>query len=142
MLAIRDAGLPMPGGIVGLSPWLDLLHSMPSLLTNAFSDYLPEEGFTQGGQGSLRRVAKLASTVHPDDDLLTHPDMPEIQYYASNAVLDCPYVSPLTEKSLEGACPMLVVNMNTILVFRMQLTIDYLLIRSVLSIDATIDRRG
>jgi acetyl esterase/lipase len=110
MLAIRDAGLPMPGGIVGLSPWLDLLHSMPSVLTNAYSDYLPAEGFTQGGQGSLKNVAKLASTVDPDDDILKHPDMPEVQYYASNAVLSCPYVSPLVEKSLEGACPMLVVS--------------------------------
>ncbi|KAG0243238.1 hypothetical protein BGX31_010959 [Mortierella sp. GBA43] len=109
MLAIRDAGLPMPGGIVGLSPWLDLLHSMPSVLTNAYSDYLPAEGFTQGGQGSLKNVAKLASTVDPDDDILKHPDMPEVQYYASNAVLSCPYVSPLVEKSLEGACPMLVI---------------------------------
>ncbi|KAK3809559.1 MAG: Alpha/Beta hydrolase protein [Benniella sp.] len=109
MLAIRDADLPMPGGIVGLSPWLDLLHSMPSLLTNTNSDYLPSEGFTQGGEGSLRRVAKLASTLHPDEDLLNHPDMPEVQYYANNAVLHCPYVSPLVEKSLEGACPMLVI---------------------------------
>ncbi|KAG0206343.1 hypothetical protein BGX28_002197 [Mortierella sp. GBA30] len=109
MLAIRDAGLPMPAGIIGWSPWLDLLHSMPSVLTNAHSDYLPAEGFTQGGQGSLKMVAKLAATLGPDDVLLHHPELPDIQYYASNAVLDCPYVSPLVEKNLEGACPMLLI---------------------------------
>ncbi|KAG0050323.1 hypothetical protein BGZ89_003880 [Linnemannia elongata] len=109
MLAIRDAGLPVPAGVIGWSPWLDLLHSMPSVLLNAGSDYLPAEGFTQGGQGSLKRIAKLAEAVEADYVMQHHPDLPEIQYYASNAVLDCTYVSPLVEKNLEGACPMLVI---------------------------------
>ncbi|CAO3570611.1 unnamed protein product [Mortierella alpina] len=109
VLAIRDAGLPMPAGVIGWSPWLDLLHSMPSLLSNARSDYLPAEGFTQGGQASLQKLAKLAATLKPDDVLLHHPELPDIQYYASNAVLDCPYVSPLVTKSLEGLCPILVI---------------------------------
>ncbi|KAF9425257.1 hypothetical protein BGZ94_007692 [Podila epigama] len=109
MLAIRDAGLPMPAGIIGWSPWLDLLHSMPSLFTNVPTDYLPAEGFTQGGQGSLKNVAKLAKMEGPDVDLLQHPDLPEIQYYASNAILACKYVSPLNEDNLEGACPMLII---------------------------------
>lgn len=82
---------------------------MPSVLLNAGSDYLPAEGFTQGGQGSLRRIARLAEAVEADYVMQHHPDLPEIQYYASNAVLDCTYVSPLVEKNLEGACPMLVV---------------------------------
>ncbi|KAF9107023.1 hypothetical protein BGX27_008915 [Mortierella sp. AM989] len=109
MLAIRDAGLPMPGGIIGISPWLDLLHSMPSVLTNVYSDYLPVAGFTQGGQGSLKEISKLAATVDSNEMFLHHPELPEIQYYASNAVLDCTYVSPLLEKNLEGTCPMLVI---------------------------------
>ncbi|KAF9133987.1 hypothetical protein BGW39_008474 [Mortierella sp. 14UC] len=109
MLAIRDAGLPVPAGVIGWSPWLDLLHSMPSVLLNSGSDYLPAEGFTQGGQGSLKRIAKLAEAVEADYVMQHHPDLPEIQYYASNAVLDCTYVSPLVEKNLEGACPMLVI---------------------------------
>ena len=82
---------------------------MPSVLLNSESDYLPAEGFTQGGQGSLKKVAKLAATLDDDYAMHNHPDLPEIQYYASNAVLDCTYVSPLVEKNLEGACPMLVV---------------------------------
>ncbi|KAF9563281.1 hypothetical protein EC968_004894 [Mortierella alpina] len=137
MLAIRDAGLPMPAGVVGWSPWyvamhipraygiglgtralpntillpfrLDLLHSMPSLLSNAGSDYLPAEGFTQGGQASLQRLAKLAATSSPEDVLLHHPELPDIQYYASNVVLDCPYVSPLVAENFQGLCPMLVI---------------------------------
>lgn len=83
---------------------------MPSLLSNARSDYLPAEGFTQGGQASLQRLAKLAATISPEDDLLHHPELPDIQYYASNAVLGCPYVSPLVTKNFEGLCPMLVVS--------------------------------
>ncbi|KAF8945872.1 hypothetical protein BGZ47_001831 [Haplosporangium gracile] len=109
LFAIRDAGLPVPAGVIGWSPWLDLLHSMPSVLLNAGSDYLPAEGFTQDGQGSLKRIAKLAEAVAADYVMQHHPDLPEIQYYASNAVLDCTYVSPLVEKNLEGACPMLVI---------------------------------
>ncbi|KAI1321066.1 hypothetical protein EDD11_008647 [Mortierella claussenii] len=109
MLAIRDAGLPMPAGVIGLSPWLDLLHSLPSVLTNSRSDYIPEEGFTQGGRGSVKKLAQLATAIGMDEILLKHPDIPEIQYYATNAVLDCPYVSPLVVKSLEGASPMLVI---------------------------------
>ncbi|KAF9584170.1 hypothetical protein BGW38_007341 [Lunasporangiospora selenospora] len=109
MLAIRDAGLPIPAGVIGWSPWLDLLHSMPSVLTNAPSDYLPAEGFTQGGQGSLTKVAKLAASMKPGENVLHHPDLPEIQHYATNAVLGCPYVSPVVVNSLEGTCSMLVI---------------------------------
>ncbi|KAG0277858.1 hypothetical protein BGZ97_009826, partial [Linnemannia gamsii] len=101
--------LLFPAGVIGWSPWLDLLHSMPSVLLNAGSDYLPAEGFTQGGQGSLKRIAKLAESVEADYVIQHHPDLPDIQYYANNAVLDCTYVSPLVEKSMEGACPMLVI---------------------------------
>ncbi|CAG8760409.1 14956_t:CDS:2, partial [Gigaspora margarita] len=32
LLFLRDAGLPLPGGAVALSPWVDLTHSMPSFL--------------------------------------------------------------------------------------------------------------
>ncbi|KAF9929325.1 hypothetical protein FBU30_001686 [Linnemannia zychae] len=108
ILAIRDAGLPVPAGIVGWSPWLDLLHSMPSVLLNSGTDYLPAEGITHGGQGSLQKIAKLAVAVEANYSMQNHPELPRIQYYASNAVLDCTYVSPLVEKNLEGICPMLI----------------------------------
>jgi hypothetical protein len=91
---------------------LDLLHSMPSVLSNVRSDYLPAEGFNQGGQGSIQRVAEVASKTNPGDILLHHPELPRIQYYATNVALDCTYVSPLCEQNLEGVCPMLVVSVG------------------------------
>lgn len=32
---IRDSGLPAPAGGVLISPWCDLTHSFPSILTNS-----------------------------------------------------------------------------------------------------------
>ncbi len=37
-LAVRNAGLDMPGGVVGLSPWADLSLSGPSMLHNRKAD--------------------------------------------------------------------------------------------------------
>jgi monoterpene epsilon-lactone hydrolase len=37
-LAVRNAGLEMPGGVLGLSPWADLSLSGPSILQNRKSD--------------------------------------------------------------------------------------------------------
>jgi acetyl esterase/lipase len=37
-LAVRNAGLDMPGAVVGLSPWADLSLSGPSLLSNRKAD--------------------------------------------------------------------------------------------------------
>ena len=34
---------PLPGGILGLSPWLDLSHSLPSVRINDVYDYLPDQ---------------------------------------------------------------------------------------------------
>jgi acetyl esterase/lipase len=39
-LAVRNAGLEMPGGVVALSPWADLSLSGPSMLGNRKSDSL------------------------------------------------------------------------------------------------------
>lgn len=35
--------IPVPAGIVGLSPWLDLSHSLPSNVINDVYDYLPDQ---------------------------------------------------------------------------------------------------
>lgn len=40
LLALRDAGLPMPAGAVGLSPWFDLALTATSLRTNNGLDFL------------------------------------------------------------------------------------------------------
>ncbi|KAF9431606.1 hypothetical protein BGZ76_000083 [Entomortierella beljakovae] len=109
MLAIRDAGLPLPAGIVGISPWLDLMHSMPSVLGNGGSDYLPTVGLTPGGGGAIKAIVEIARSIDSNHVPINHPELPEIQYYARNAILDCPYVSPLLEKEFENICPILMI---------------------------------
>ncbi|PLW09588.1 hypothetical protein PCASD_20257 [Puccinia coronata f. sp. avenae] len=42
---IRDVGLPMPAGAVLISPWVDLTHSFPSIMTNSDKDIIPPYGF-------------------------------------------------------------------------------------------------
>ncbi|KAG0046993.1 hypothetical protein BGZ83_007875 [Gryganskiella cystojenkinii] len=109
MLAIRDSGLPMPAGIIGWSPWIDLLHSMPSILENAPSDYLPADGFTHGDEASLKNLAKLVAKAIGNDENAILQTLPPVQIYANNALLGCKYVSPVLENNLDGACPIMLI---------------------------------
>ncbi|KAG9074669.1 hypothetical protein FRC06_010537, partial [Ceratobasidium sp. 370] len=43
---IRDVGLPPPAGGVLISPWCDLTHSFPSVLTNTATDIIPPYGLS------------------------------------------------------------------------------------------------
>jgi acetyl esterase/lipase len=43
---IRDSGLPAPAGGVLISPWCDLTHSFPSILTNTDTDVIPITGLS------------------------------------------------------------------------------------------------
>ncbi|TRM68106.1 hypothetical protein BD626DRAFT_480802 [Schizophyllum amplum] len=45
MTILRDLGLPMPAGAVLISPWVDLTHSFPSVMTNTPTDIIPPHGF-------------------------------------------------------------------------------------------------
>ncbi|KAK4057569.1 hypothetical protein OIO90_001214 [Microbotryomycetes sp. JL221] len=45
MTMLRDSGLPMPAGMVLISPWVDLTHSFPSILQNTATDIIPPYGF-------------------------------------------------------------------------------------------------
>ncbi|KAL2815400.1 hypothetical protein BDW59DRAFT_153895 [Aspergillus cavernicola] len=46
MLVIcRDRGLPLPAGAILISPWVDLTHSFPSIVTDNPNDYIPPHGF-------------------------------------------------------------------------------------------------
>jgi acetyl esterase/lipase len=65
LLALRDAGVPLPGAAFGLSPWLDLTLSSASLQTNAASDYL--------NLTVLRRSAELYLGEHDPHDPLASP---------------------------------------------------------------------
>ncbi|GAA93508.1 uncharacterized protein L969DRAFT_51797 [Mixia osmundae IAM 14324] len=42
---LRDMNLPMPGGGLLISPWVDLCHSFPSIIQNTATDILPSFGF-------------------------------------------------------------------------------------------------
>jgi acetyl esterase/lipase len=37
--------LPLPAGAMLISPWVDLLHSFPSIMEDAGGDYVPNHGF-------------------------------------------------------------------------------------------------
>ncbi|CAO3678550.1 unnamed protein product [Rhizopus stolonifer] len=53
LLAIRDAKLPLPAGGMPISPWVDLTHSLPSILTNILTDFLPASGFKHAPSPAL-----------------------------------------------------------------------------------------
>ncbi|KAI8984464.1 Alpha/Beta hydrolase protein [Mycotypha africana] len=53
LIAIRDAKLPAPAGAMTLSPWVDLTHSFPSIMTNIATDYLPPVGFKHAPSPAL-----------------------------------------------------------------------------------------
>ncbi|KAI9267420.1 Alpha/Beta hydrolase protein [Sporodiniella umbellata] len=53
LLAIRDARITPPGGAMPISPWVDLTHSLPSILTNMLTDFLPATGFKHAPSPAL-----------------------------------------------------------------------------------------
>lgn len=72
VLALRDAGRPLPGRVVAFSPWLDMENTGATLVTNAASDALVTvpllEGMIAGvlGEGHVDRRAPLANPLHAD----------------------------------------------------------------------------
>ncbi|CAK9781177.1 alpha/beta-hydrolase [Cutaneotrichosporon oleaginosum] len=42
---LRDLNLPLPGGSILMSPWCDLTHSFPSVLSNTKTDVIPPYSF-------------------------------------------------------------------------------------------------
>ncbi|KAF7332117.1 Alpha beta-hydrolase [Mycena kentingensis (nom. inval.)] len=45
LTVVRDMDLPPPAGAVLISPWVDLTHSLPSVMENTATDIIPEHGF-------------------------------------------------------------------------------------------------
>ncbi|RIA81601.1 Alpha/Beta hydrolase protein, partial [Glomus cerebriforme] len=119
-LAIRDAGLPSCAGIVGLSPWVDLTSSTPSILNNKCTDYLPSlnavviypdshvyTSYKKKADALTARIKKqnLGPKIWHDSF-----DKPErIQMYAPNEGLAIPYVSPMLAESLGDLPPLFLV---------------------------------
>jgi monoterpene epsilon-lactone hydrolase len=66
LLAIRDAGLPMPAGAVPISPWTDLEGTGESVLTRAARDVMVT-------QDNLQSSAKQYYGTHDPKDPLVSP---------------------------------------------------------------------
>jgi hypothetical protein len=45
LVVLRDQGVPLPAGGMLLSPWVDLMHSFPSIGGDGAQDYIPATGF-------------------------------------------------------------------------------------------------
>ena len=45
LVVLRDRNIPLPAGAMLLSPWVDLMHSFPSVGGDGKLDYIPNNGF-------------------------------------------------------------------------------------------------
>ncbi|RIB19221.1 hypothetical protein C2G38_2036236 [Gigaspora rosea] len=117
LLFLRDAGLPLPGGAIGL---LDLTHSMPSFWDDLAVkvDILPT---ILGGRKIwpsspvadeyIANVKALSNKIdQKKPTIVGHPSftkVPRIQFYCANEALDIPYASPMLAESLGDLPPIL-----------------------------------
>ncbi|CAG8532342.1 6336_t:CDS:2, partial [Scutellospora calospora] len=122
LLFLRDAGLPLPGGAIILSPWLDLTHSMPSFWDSEIDkiDYMPKElGFFKIKTSSpvmdqyITNAKALADKIaQKKPTIVGHPSftkVPRFQFYCANEALAIPYIRQvhLTYESLGDLPPIL-----------------------------------
>ncbi|KAA8909841.1 Alpha/Beta hydrolase protein [Sphaerosporella brunnea] len=117
---LRDQGLPLPAGAVLISPWVDLCHSFPSVISDNSKDYIPPHGFLHrpsaawpppppkkcdDGSYAERDQARVLQ-VPIDGETVEITD--QIQLYTTNDLLPHPLVSPVNQRTLGGLCPLLV----------------------------------
>ncbi|PNS15894.1 hypothetical protein CAC42_8000 [Sphaceloma murrayae] len=88
-----DVQVPLPAGVSGLSAWLDIARSSPSLIDNAKYDYLPAP------------KADDAKVAFPKDDIWP-TDPPRGDVFCDLSLLDHPLVSPLVAKDWSGSPPL------------------------------------
>lgn len=108
----------MPAGASLISPWVDLLHSFPSIAMPSEFDYVPSHGFHAKPSLSWppptpaeRRVLGIPEntslgpdfTVNLDGQPYTITD--QINLYAPNTMLPLPMASPVYAATLGGFCP-------------------------------------
>ncbi|KAF0432756.1 alpha/beta-hydrolase [Gigaspora margarita] len=120
LLFLRDAGLPLPGGAFGMSPWVDLTHSMPSFWDAEVdkADFIPKLlGFRKIGPSSPVADVFIANAKALSDKIalkkptiVGHPsftEVPRVQLYCANEAMAIPYISPKLAESLGDLPPIL-----------------------------------
>ncbi|KAI1777088.1 alpha/beta hydrolase fold-domain-containing protein [Hypoxylon cercidicola] len=89
----EEREVPLPAGVTTLSPWVDLVQSMPSLTTNGKWDYLPPP--------------RILSQEHqPPTDDLWPASPPRKHFYVDDAYMLHPLGSLHMNNTWEGAPPM------------------------------------
>ncbi|KAF2267949.1 acetyl-hydrolase [Lojkania enalia] len=88
----QDRRIPLPAGIAGTSPWLDVTRSLPSIEELAKYDYLPPPSHTQ-------KLAYPACPAWPTDP-------PRADLYCEGSALLHPLVSPLAAKDWTNSPPL------------------------------------
>ncbi|RIB18306.1 Alpha/Beta hydrolase protein [Gigaspora rosea] len=120
LLFLRDAELPLPGGAVVLSPWVDLTQSMPSYLDAEIdkADYIDKKLGIRGigSSSSLEdefnaNVKALADKIaQKKPKIVGHPsftEVPRFNLYCANEAIAIPYISPMLAESLGDLPPIL-----------------------------------
>ncbi|KAF0393710.1 alpha/beta-hydrolase [Gigaspora margarita] len=120
LLFLRDAGLPLPGGAIGLSPWVDLTQSMPSFWDTEIDkvDHFPKSlGLHKIVSSSPAKEEYIANAKFLADKIaqkkptiVGHPsftEVPRLQFYCANEALAVPYISPMLAESLGNLPPIL-----------------------------------
>ena len=123
LLAIRDSkSLPLPAGAVVLSPWVDLTHSMPSLLDPITdkSDCISNESLcfiiSPEWEKYEQKATELSEKIRLNIDnkpKFWHESLEcegFLHLYVSNQGAAIPYVSPLLAESLGDLPPILIVS--------------------------------
>lgn len=118
LLIIRDQGLPMPAGASLISPWVDLMHSFPSITAPTEYDYISNTGFHAKHSMAwppprtdemealgIKRNPNLPPDYEIEMNGRPYTITEQINMYAQNVELLYPLVSPLHAASLGGFCP-------------------------------------
>ncbi|CAK9780415.1 alpha/beta-hydrolase [Cutaneotrichosporon oleaginosum] len=104
LVVIREMGLPMPAAASLMSPWVDLTHSMPSIMQWDGGDYIPSVGFHYRPSEVWPPIPGDGIKVDLDGKEVAVDD--QIQLYCPNTLLTHPLVSPINNGSLGGLCPL------------------------------------
>lgn len=104
LVLIREMGLPMPAAASLMSPWVDLTHSMPSIMKWDGGDYIPSVGFHYRPSPAWPPPPGDSITVEIDGKQKVLDE--QIQLYCPNTLLTHPLVSTINNGSLGGLCPL------------------------------------